>query len=295
RAAAMSAGWASSINAWSRASAAPAARRSIPMNSASDFVMAIGFPAALYRRGRPRRVQSTEQSRSTSARRRYEPGATRTLAGWYPAAPDRRHLVPVAGIQSRPTRTLVVGAGVTGRARRPSQPRASNRASIGTSSSGGRIMEHQEEHHEAVQVAQDLETAHDADVAEALNAIDHEAAARVLAALPFDLPARAADQPALDQRAPLFERLATDKAVALMTGMSADQRTEVFRGLSDRARTRLMPAIDEGTRASLRSLLSYAPTTAGGIMTTEHVEAPATWTVERTLAQIRLAGQPHHP
>lgn len=80
-----------------------------------------------------------------------------------------------------------------------------------------------------------------------------------------------------------------------MTAMSADQRVEVFRGLSDRARARLMPTTDEVTRASLRSLLSYPPTTSGGIMTTEHVEAPATWTIERALAQIRAGGHPHRP
>jgi magnesium transporter len=156
-------------------------------------------------------------------------------------------------------------------------------------------MEREAEQHEARQVAQTLEAAHDADVAEALNAIDHAAAARVLAALPFDLAVRAVNQPELDHRAHLFEHLPTDKAVALMTAMSADQRAEVFRGLSDRARGRLLPAIDAGTRASLRSLLSYSPTTAGGIMTTEHVEAPATWTVERVLTQIRRAGDPRRP
>ena len=156
-------------------------------------------------------------------------------------------------------------------------------------------MEREAQQHEARQVAQTLETAHDADVAEALNAIDHAAAARVLAALPFDLAVRAVNQPELDHRAHLFEHLPTDKAVALMTAMSADQRAEVFRGLSDRARARLIPAIDSGTRASLRSLLSYSPTTAGGIMTTEHVEAPATWTVERVLTQIRSAGDPRRP
>ena len=62
-------------------------------------------------------------------------------------------------------------------------------------------MERQAEQHEAGQIARTLETAHDADVAEALNAIDHAAAARVLAALPFDLAVRAVNQPELDHRA----------------------------------------------------------------------------------------------
>jgi len=152
-----------------------------------------------------------------------------------------------------------------------------------------------EPQYEARQVARALETAHDADVAEALNAIDHAAAARVLAALPFDLAVRAVNQPELDHRAHLFEHLPTEKAVALLTAMSAVQRAEVFRGLTDAARGRLLPAIDGGTRESLRSLLAYSPTTAGGIMTTEHVEALSTWTVERALTLIRSGGYPHRP
>ena len=75
-----------------------------------------------------------------------------------------------------------------------------------------------EPQHEARQVARALETAHDADVAEALNAIDHAAAARVLAALPFDLAVRALNQPELDHRAHLFEHLPTEKMRALSPG-----------------------------------------------------------------------------
>ncbi|HKW93677.1 MAG TPA: magnesium transporter [Methylomirabilota bacterium] len=146
-----------------------------------------------------------------------------------------------------------------------------------------------------VHVARALETAHDADIAEALNAIDHPAAARVLAALPFELAVRALNQPELDHRAHVFEHLPTDRAVALMSAMSADQRADVFRDLSNAARARLLPALDQQTQDSLRALLSYPPTTAGGIMTTEHVEALATWTVERALAQIRRGGRPDHP
>jgi magnesium transporter len=144
-------------------------------------------------------------------------------------------------------------------------------------------------------LAQTLERVHDADVADALNAIDPHAAARVLAALPFELAVRALNQPELDHRAHLFEHLPVEKAVALLEAMSADQRAEVFRELLQRVAARLLTALDTSSRASLQSLLVYRPTTAGGIMTTEHVEAPATWTVERTLAQIRSVGPPRRP
>jgi len=148
---------------------------------------------------------------------------------------------------------------------------------------------------DTAQLAQTLERVHDADVADALNAIEPHAAARVLAALPFDLAVRAVNQPELDHRAHLFEHLPIEKAVALMRAMSADQRADVFRELPQRIGARLLTAFDAGTRESLQSLLVYPRTTAGGIMTTEHVEAPATWTVERTLGQIRAGGYPRRP
>ena len=148
---------------------------------------------------------------------------------------------------------------------------------------------------DTAQLAQSLERVHDADVADALNAIEPHAAARVLAALPFDLAVRAVNQPELDHRAHLFEHLPIEKAVALMRAMSADQRADVFRELPQRIGARLLTAFDASTRESLQSLLVYPRTTAGGIMTTEHVEAPATWTVERTLGQIRAGGYPRRP
>ena len=151
------------------------------------------------------------------------------------------------------------------------------------------------ENRDPVHVARTLGSAHDADIAEALNAIEPGAAARVLAALPFDQAVRTLNQPELDRPARLFEHLPTDKAVALVAAMSADQRADLFRELPGRTRARLFPAIDAATKESLRSLLGYSATTAGGIMTTEHVEAPATWTVERTLMHIRAAGHPQRP
>ena len=155
--------------------------------------------------------------------------------------------------------------------------------------------ERQLESPDPVHVARALESAHDADIAEALNAIDPGAAARVLAALPFEQAVRTLNQPELDHRARLFEHLPTDRAAALVAAMSADQRADLFRELPNRTRARLFPAIDAATKESLRSLLGYPPTTAGGVMTTEHVEAPGTWTVERTLAHIRAAGHPQRP
>ena len=69
--------------------------------------------------------------------------------------------------------------------------------------------------------------------------------------------------------------------------MSADQQADLFRELPDADRTRFLPGSRRGdTRARLTLLLEYPPTTAGGIMTTEFVSVPATWTVEQALQHI---------
>lgn len=148
---------------------------------------------------------------------------------------------------------------------------------------------------DAVGTAQTLATEHDADIAEALNDVDPAGAARVIAALPFELAVRTLNQPEFDRRAKMFEHLPADKAVTLLTAMSPDQRADTFRDLPTTVRVRVLAALDAATRDSLSNLLSYPPTTAGGIMTTEHVDAPASWTVERALAHIRTAGDSRRP
>jgi magnesium transporter len=136
-----------------------------------------------------------------------------------------------------------------------------------------------------------LTEAHDADVAEALNSLEPASASRVLTALPFAFAVSVLDQPEFDHRAKVFEHLAPAAAIAMINAMSADRQAEVFRELPEEHRARLLPGLDAATRDSLKLLLTYPPMSAGGIMTTEYVHAPATWTVEQTLAHISEVGR----
>ena len=49
--------------------------------------------------------------------------------------------------------------------------------------------------------------------------------------------------------------------------------------------------MDEPTRKGLMFLLQYKPDSAGGIMTTEFVSVPSTWTVERALQHVIAVGK----
>jgi magnesium transporter len=131
-----------------------------------------------------------------------------------------------------------------------------------------------------------------ADVAEALRDLPPDAAAKVMAALPFDLAVQVFDEPELSYvRSAIVQKMDDAAAIALIEAMSADQQAELFRELPEADRARLLRRVDARTREALSLLLRYPPDTAGGIMTTEFVSMPATWTVEQALKYISEVGR----
>jgi magnesium transporter len=129
-----------------------------------------------------------------------------------------------------------------------------------------------------------------ADVAEAMDALTPEAAARVLAALPFDLAVLVLDGPQLENRLAIVRAMEPRSIGPLVDAMSSDQQAELFREMSEPERTRLLPALHPKGQAALQLLLAYPPESAGGIMTTEFLSVPATWSVEQALQLIRRVG-----
>ena len=80
-------------------------------------------------------------------------------------------------------------------------------------------------------------------------------------------------------------------ATPLVNAMSADQQAYLFRALPTELHGRFMAPLDEETRHALTLLLRYSPYTAGGIMTTEFVSMPMTWTVQQALDYIAQVGR----
>lgn len=130
-----------------------------------------------------------------------------------------------------------------------------------------------------------------ADVAERLSELPPEAAARIVAALPFHLAVQVLDEPELERRHIIIQRTEETVAGALIEAMSADQQADLFRRIAEPDRTRLFRVLEPSTRDELQRLLRYTPETAGGIMTTELVSVPGSWTVEDTLRHISDVGR----
>jgi magnesium transporter len=126
-----------------------------------------------------------------------------------------------------------------------------------------------------------------ADIAEALNGLPLAAAAKVATALPFHRSVQVFDEPQLQRRGELVERMDETRATELIEALSADQQVELFRELSDEARARFIHLLAAPTRDVLNLLLRFPPQTAGGIMTTEFVGVPSTWTADQVKGHIR--------
>jgi magnesium transporter len=139
------------------------------------------------------------------------------------------------------------------------------------------------------EMARALAMAHEADVAEALSRVDPAAAAEVLSAFPFEFAVRVLEHPEFERRHEVFRHFATDKGVAFIRAMAPDQQAHLFRELPEADRTRFLEELDAGTRGTLALLLAYPPATAGGIMTTDYLSVPSTWTVGEALISPRSA------
>ena len=147
-------------------------------------------------------------------------------------------------------------------------------------------------HGDPIELAQTLEGLRAADIAEALQELTPDAAAKLMAVLPFDLAVQVFDEPELEgHRCAIVEHMDEGAAAALIEAMSSDQQADLFRELPDRERPRFLKRLEPPTRESLTMLLKYPPETAGGIMTTEFVSMPTTWTVQQALDYVSKVGR----
>jgi magnesium transporter len=147
-------------------------------------------------------------------------------------------------------------------------------------------------HGDPAELAEALAGMRSADIAEALRDLHPEAAATVMASLPFDVAVSVFDEPELTSyRADIIQRMGEVRAAPLIDAMSGDQQAELFRELPLERRPVFLEHLEAPTRRNLELLLRYAPTTAGGIMTTEYASVPSTFTVQQALDYVSEVGQ----
>ena len=126
------------------------------------------------------------------------------------------------------------------------------------------------------------------DAADILEALDESDAADLLSDL--DTLTSAAD--VLDEMRPeaaadLIEEIPADEAALLIEAMETDQAADLLGALETDQREAVLDALAEEATTEVMELLSYAPDTAGGMMTTEVASLPVGLTAGEAVEALR--------
>lgn len=135
--------------------------------------------------------------------------------------------------------------------------------------------------------AAELEAQHPADAAETIEGLDMSDQVKFVKQLPIkDAAESIAEMESNDQIA-LIQNLNRGLAARIVNQMSPDDATDLLEGLDEVLRQALLQRVPAEERAELKTLLTFDPDTAGGVMNTEVVILDQDLHVDEAITKIR--------
>lgn len=132
----------------------------------------------------------------------------------------------------------------------------------------------------------ELESAHPADIAEALADLDDAEAVKILAGVPDLAPAVVEHLP-VERQETLLQQLAPQQASDVLEEMASDEAADLLAELPAAQAEQLLKGMAPAEAADVRELLAYPPHTAGGLMATEVVTVRAEGTVGDAMRRLQ--------
>ena len=135
--------------------------------------------------------------------------------------------------------------------------------------------------------AAEIEAQHPADAAETIEGLDIPDQVKFIKQLPIkDAAESIAEMEDHDQKE-LIQNLNRGLAARIVEQMSPDDATDLLEELDDELRHALLNRVPEEERAELKTLLTFDPDTAGGVMNTEVVILDQDLSPDQGIAKIR--------
>ncbi|APR83808.1 Mg/Co/Ni transporter MgtE / CBS domain protein [Minicystis rosea] len=138
-----------------------------------------------------------------------------------------------------------------------------------------------------------MEEIHDEDLADLLGLLEEDEAARVLQQLKAKEAAPIFERLDEDTQEALVEQLGVEKIAPIVAEMAADERTDLIEALPEDVGDTLVETlekVDPEAAAEVEELGKWPEDSAGGLMTTDYVEASPDMTVSAVIEQIRTVG-----
>lgn len=135
--------------------------------------------------------------------------------------------------------------------------------------------------------AAELEAQHPADAAEAIEGLGVEDQVKFIKQLPIQDAADSIAEMEEHDQTILFNSLNRGLAARIVEQMSPDDATDVLENLDDELRQALLRRVPAEERAELKTLLTFDPDTAGGVMNTEVVILDQDLNADQAIAKLR--------
>lgn len=128
---------------------------------------------------------------------------------------------------------------------------------------------------------------HPADVAEIVEQLSINDGIALLETMDDETAAEALEEVEPDKQVSLLREMESARAADILEEMDPDDAADVLGDMSDEKQAELLGEMEAEERSEVRELLGYPEDTAGGIMTTEYLAVPVTYTVAQTMSRVR--------
>jgi magnesium transporter len=132
---------------------------------------------------------------------------------------------------------------------------------------------------------------HPADVADMIESLDPTDAVQVLEALSPEAAAHALEEMQEDDAHEAFEDMDEHAAAEALQRMAPDDAVDLLEGLDHEQRLRILSEVPADRASELLSLMSYAPESAGGVMSPELVALSANLTAAEAIDELRRSAE----
>ena len=139
-----------------------------------------------------------------------------------------------------------------------------------------------------------LRRLHPAKLADLVEAASHEEGEEIIRAVGEDreLEADVFEELDTEHQLEFLGSRSDDEAARLLSAMAPDDAVDLLTELDQDRRLPILQKVAPSAQNKLRSLLSYNPETAGGLMNPDFVAVPASSTVAEALEAVRSSGTP---
>ncbi len=128
---------------------------------------------------------------------------------------------------------------------------------------------------------------HPADLAEIVDQLSVHEGVALFEGMDDETAAEALEEVAPERQLSLLEGMESEKAADILEEMDPSIAADVLGEMSDEKANELLALMEREESEDVKELLSYREDSAGGIMTTDYVAVPETWTASQIMDHLR--------